>query len=58
MRGLGAWLRCGGDPGVAVAAFLSFLGHARLSDTGLSVSVASGKEDSRLFNYFIKLIFH
>ena len=27
MRGLGTWLRGGGDPGVAVAAFLSFLGR-------------------------------
>ena len=54
MRGLGTWLRGSGDPGVAVAAFLSFLGRVQLSDTGLSVSAARGKEDSKLFHYFIK----
>ena len=58
MRDLGAWLHGDGDPGVAVAAFLSFLGRVQLSDTGFSVSVARGKEDNRLFHYFIKLIFH
>ena len=55
VHGLGT---CGGDPSVAVAAFLSFLGRVQLSDAGLSVSAACGKEDSRLFHYFIKLIFH
>ena len=58
MCGLGSWLRGGGDPGVAVTAFLSFLGRVQLSDTGFSVSAAHGKEDNKLFHYFIKLIFH
>ena len=43
---------------MAVAAFLSFLGRMQLSDASLSVSAAHGKEDSRLFHYFRKLIFH
>ena len=34
---------------VAVAAFVSFLLRVQLSDTGLSVSAAHGKEDCRLF---------
>ena len=55
MHGLGTY---GGDPRVAVAAFLSFLGRVQLFDAGLSVSTARGKEDSRLFHYFIKLTFH
>ena len=49
MHGLETWLRVGGDPGVAVAAFLSFFGYVQLSDAGLSVSAARGKEDSRYF---------
>ena len=58
VHGLGTWLCGGGDPGMAVAAFLSFLGRVQLSDAGVSVSAARGKEDSRLFYNFIKLIFH
>ena len=48
MRGLGTWLHSGGNPGVAVADFLSFFGHVQLSDTGLSVSPAHGKRQQAL----------
>ena len=58
MHGLGTWPRVGGDPGVAVAAFLSFLGRVQLSDASLSVSAARGKRRQQVFYYFIKLIFH
>ena len=49
MHGLGTWLRVGGDPGMEVAAFLSFLGHVQLSDVGLSVSAARGKRRQQVF---------
>ena len=55
MHGLGTWLRVGGDPGVAVAAFLSFLGRVQLSDAGLSVSAARGKRRQQVFYYFNKI---
>ena len=51
-------LRLGFAVLVAIAAFLSFLGRVQLSDAGLSVSAARRREASRLFHYFIKLIFH
>ena len=43
---------------MAVAALLLFLVRVQPSGTALSVFVARGKDDSRLFHYFIKLIFH
>ena len=58
MHGLGTWLRVGGDPGVAVAAFLSFLGRVQLSDAVCLFLQPMEKEDSRYFIILIKLIFH
>ena len=45
-------LGLGCDPGVVVAAFLSFLRRVQLYDTGLSVSAARGK---KIAGYFIIL---